>query len=137
MCLIWLLCVSCAVSPINYAYIFASKMWQFIKAEDSKTTLQSRKWKASVPFQRMRIQCSCTLTPYAGLKCLQHHPFLLNPTRDYYCSFCTLVHIKHVGASMELGYTFWQGAFGKNTKTYLDRGHNTSIEGLTKPWSRF
>ena len=38
-----------------------------------------------------------------------------------------------LGASMELGYTFWQGAFGKNTKTYLDRAiFKPSIEGLTK-----
>ena len=38
----------------------------------------------------------CTLTPYDGSKCLQHHIFLLNPTRVYYCSFFTLIHIKHV-----------------------------------------
>ena len=49
-----------------------------------------------MPFQRKRIQCSCTLTPYVGSKCLQNHLFLLNPSRDYYCLFCTFICIKHV-----------------------------------------
>ena len=35
-------------------------------------------------------------------------------------------------ASMELGYTFWQGAFGKNRKMYLDRAiFKPSIEVIT------
>ena len=69
-------------------------MQQFLKAKNLEITLHSRKGKGSVPFQSTRIQCS--LPPYAGPKCLQHHIFLLNPTQDYYCSFCTLIHIKHV-----------------------------------------
>ena len=59
-------------------------------------TLHSGKGKGSVPFWRTRIQCSCTWTPYSSLKCLQPRLFLLNPTQDYYCSFCTLIRIKHV-----------------------------------------
>ena len=40
------------------------------------------------------------------------------------------------GASMELGYTFWQGAFKKNTKMFLDRAiFKPSIE-VIKPRSR-
>ena len=44
--------------------------------------------------------------------------------------------VMHKGASMELGYTFWQGAFRKNTKTYLDQAiFKPSIEVIT-PRSR-
>ena len=40
------------------------------------------------------------------------------------------------GASMELGYTFWQGVFEKNTKTCLNRAiFKPSIEVIT-PRSR-
>ena len=41
-----------------------------------------------------------------------------------------------MGASMEVGYNFWQGDFGKNKKTYLTRAFaKLSIEILT-PRSR-
>ena len=37
-----------------------------------------------------------------------------------------------MGASTEVGYNFWQGEFGKNKKTYLDRAFNKPlIEVLT------
>ena len=37
-----------------------------------------------------------------------------------------------MGASMELGYTFWQGSFGKNTKMYLNRAiFKPSIKVIT------
>ena len=96
MCLLWSLCVSCAVTLINYAHLSPSKLQQFVKAKDSKTTVQFAKGKWPSPFQSMRIQSSCTRTPYGGLKCFLHHLFLLNPTWNYYCSFHTLILIKHV-----------------------------------------
>ena len=68
----------------------------FSKQRIQKKTLHSGKGKGPIPFHSTRIQCSCTLTPYAIPKCLQHHIFLLNPTQDYYCSFCTLICVKHV-----------------------------------------
>ena len=96
MCLIWSLSVSSAISPINYAHLSASQMQSFLKAENSEKTLHSGKGKGSVPFWRTKIQCSCTLTPYVGPKCLQHHIFLLNPTRGYYYSLSTFIRIKNV-----------------------------------------
>ena len=97
MCFIWSLCVSSAVAPFNYAHLSPNQMHQFIKAKNSKKTLHSRKEKGWVPFWRTRIPCSFCKTIYfaTGPICLQHHLFVESYT-NYYCSFCTLIHIKHV-----------------------------------------
>ena len=95
ICLLWSLCVSCAVASSTMHIVSPSQLQQFVKAKDSKTTLQTAKGEGWFLFQSMRIQYSCTWTPYVGLKCFQHHIFMLNPTWDYYCSFHTLIRIKH------------------------------------------
>jgi len=72
-------------------------MHQFLKAKNSKKTLHSRKEKGLVPFRRTRIPCSFCKTIYfaTGPICLQHHLFV-ESYMNYYCSFCSLIHIKHV-----------------------------------------
>jgi len=69
----------------------------FSKQRIQKRTLHSGEEKGSVPFRRTRIPCSFCKTIYfaTGPICLQHHLFVESYT-NYYCSFCTLIHVKHV-----------------------------------------
>ena len=63
--------------------------------------------------------------PHNGLPDSQ---IFINNTSDFFLSA--------LGDSMKMGNTFWQSAFGKSTKTYLDRAFfQPSIELLT-PRSR-
>ena len=43
MCLIWSLCVSCAVAPTNYTHLCPSQLQQFLKEMDSKKNFIVRK----------------------------------------------------------------------------------------------
>ena len=97
MCFISSLCVSFAVAPFNYAHLSPKQMHQFLKANNSKKTLHSGEEKGPVPFRRTGIPCSFCKTIYfsTGPICLQHHLFV-ESYKNYYCSFCTLIHIKPV-----------------------------------------
>ena len=48
------------------------------------------------------------------------------------------MELKHslLGASMEVGYNFWQGNFGKNEKMYLDQAFNKLSIEVSTPQSR-
>ena len=67
------------------------------QSKELKKTLHSGEEKGSVSFRRKRIPCSFCKTTYfaTGPICLQHHLFV-ESYMNYYCSFCTLIHIKHV-----------------------------------------